>query len=82
MELVLRAVPVCRGSQGEHQSYVGTLFFGDVARLLNDDRLYVPNEPDLPTSPNANPTLHESRRSLGIFWRPTKTARHFSRRFV
>lgn len=48
MELVLRAVPVCRGPQGEHQSYVGTLFFGDVARLLNDDRLYVPNEPDLP----------------------------------
>ncbi len=48
MELVLRAVPVCRGLQGEHQSYVGTLFFGDVARLLNDDRLYVPNEPDLP----------------------------------
>ncbi len=48
MELVIRAVPVCRGPQSEHQSYVGSLFFGDVARLLNDDRLYVPNESDLP----------------------------------
>lgn len=48
MELVLRAVPVRRGLQDEHQSYVGSLFFGDVARLLNDGHLYVPNDPELP----------------------------------
>ncbi len=48
MELVLRAVPVQRGLQSEHQSYVGSLFFGDVARLLNDGHLYVPNDPELP----------------------------------
>ncbi len=48
MELVLRAVPVRRGVQQIHQSYVASLFFGDVGRLLNDERLYIPNEPDLP----------------------------------
>lgn len=48
MELVFRAVPVRRGSHGEHQSYVANLLFGDVARLIDDGRLYVPNDPDLP----------------------------------
>lgn len=48
MELVFRAVPVRRGAQGEHQSYVASLLFGDVARLLDDERLYVPNDPELP----------------------------------
>ena len=48
MELVLRAVPVRRGLQEIHQSYVASLFFGDVVRLLDDERLYIPNEPDLP----------------------------------
>lgn len=48
MDLVLRAVPVRRGSHGEHQSYVASLLFGDVARLIDDERLYVPNDPDLP----------------------------------
>ncbi len=48
MELVLRSVPVHRGAQDEHQSYIASMFFGDIARLLNDGRLYVPNEPDLP----------------------------------
>lgn len=47
MELVFRAVPVRRGAQGEHQSYVASLLFGDVARLIDDDRLYVPNDPEL-----------------------------------
>ena len=48
MELVLRAVPIRRGSQDEHQSYVASLFFGDIARLLDDGHLYVPHQPDLP----------------------------------
>ncbi|MBD2665160.1 hypothetical protein B6N60_04600 [Richelia sinica FACHB-800] len=48
MELVLRAVSVRRGVQEIHQSYVGSLFFGDVVRLLDDERLYIPNSPDLP----------------------------------
>jgi DNA sulfur modification protein DndB len=48
MELVMKAVPVQRGSKEEHQSYVGTLTFGDITRLLNDNHLYVPNDPDLP----------------------------------
>ncbi|MBW4558080.1 MAG: DNA sulfur modification protein DndB [Trichormus sp. ATA11-4-KO1] len=48
MELVLRAVPVRRGVQEIHQSYVGSLYFGDVVRLLDDERLYIPNSPDLP----------------------------------
>lgn len=48
MELVFRAVPVRRGSHSEHQSYVANLLFSDVARLIDDGRLYVPNDPDLP----------------------------------
>jgi DNA sulfur modification protein DndB len=48
MELVLRAVPIRRGLQDEHQSYVASLLFGDIARLLSDDHLYVPNDPELP----------------------------------
>lgn len=48
MELVLRAVPVHRGLLSEHQSYVASLLFGDIARLLDVDCLYVPNDPVLP----------------------------------
>ncbi|MEA5511950.1 DNA sulfur modification protein DndB [Crocosphaera sp. UHCC 0190] len=48
MELVLNAVSVRRSPQDEHLSYLGSLFFGDIARLIDDNRLYVPNQPDLP----------------------------------
>ena len=48
MELVLQAVPVHRGLLSEHQSYVASLLFGDIARLLDVDCLYVPNDPELP----------------------------------
>lgn len=48
MELALQAVPLRRGPQEKHQSYLASMLFGDVARLLNDDRLYVPNNPELP----------------------------------
>jgi DGQHR domain-containing protein len=48
MELILKAVPIRRGSQPDCQSYIANLLFGDVARLLKDSRLYVPNQPDLP----------------------------------
>lgn len=48
MELVLPAVPVQRGPEGNQISYVASFTFGDIARLLNDGRLYVPNQPDLP----------------------------------
>jgi DGQHR domain-containing protein len=48
MELVLKSVPVQRGPLQEHVSYLVTLTFGDVASLLNDGRLYVPNQADLP----------------------------------
>jgi len=55
MELVLQAVPIRRGLQCEHRSYVASLFFGDVARLLDDERLYVPNQPDLPDFAQCKP---------------------------
>jgi len=48
MELVLRAVSVHRGLLSEHQSYVVSLSFGDIARLLDVGCLYVPNAPELP----------------------------------
>ncbi|HEY9697668.1 MAG TPA: DNA sulfur modification protein DndB [Trichocoleus sp.] len=48
MELVLRAVLVQRGVLNEHQSYVASLLFGDIARLLDVGCLYVPNDPELP----------------------------------
>jgi DGQHR domain-containing protein len=48
MELVLNAVSVSRSPQEEQQSYLASLFFGDIARLIDDNRLYVPNQDDLP----------------------------------
>jgi DGQHR domain-containing protein len=57
MELVLNAVPVRRGSQGEHQSYLASLTFGNIARLLDDGRLYVPNQPDLPDFAQRKPNV-------------------------
>jgi DNA sulfur modification protein DndB len=48
MELVLPAVAVRRGPEGDQISYVASFTFGDIARLLDDGRLYVPNQPDLP----------------------------------
>ncbi|BAZ19261.1 DNA sulfur modification protein DndB [Nostoc sp. LEGE 06077] len=47
-ELVIKGVPVQRGQACEHMSYVASITFGDVARLLNDGHLYIPNIPDLP----------------------------------
>ncbi|MBW4616378.1 MAG: DNA sulfur modification protein DndB [Desmonostoc vinosum HA7617-LM4] len=47
-ELVIKGVPVQRGQVCEHMSYVASITFGDVARLLNDGHLYIPNIPDLP----------------------------------
>lgn len=48
MELVLPAVSVQRGPEGKHISYVVSFTFGDISRLLDDGRLYVPNQPELP----------------------------------
>lgn len=47
-ELVIKGVPVQRGQGCEHMSYVASITFGDVARLLSDNHLYIPNIPDLP----------------------------------
>jgi DGQHR domain-containing protein len=47
-ELVIKGVPVQRGLESEHISYIASITFGDVARLLNDSHLYIPNIPDLP----------------------------------
>ncbi len=48
LELVIRGVPVQRGTQSSHMSYVASITFSDVTRLIDDNRLYVPNDPDLP----------------------------------
>ncbi len=48
MELVLNAVPVRRSPQSEHQSYLASMMFGDIGRLLDRELLYVPNQPELP----------------------------------
>ncbi|MBR8834357.1 MAG: DNA sulfur modification protein DndB [Stigonema ocellatum SAG 48.90 = DSM 106950] len=47
-ELVIKGVPVHRGPKREHITYVASTTFGDIARLLNDGHLYIPNIPDLP----------------------------------
>lgn len=47
MELLLQAVPVKRGLKLTQKSYAAMLTFGDVVRLIDDERLYVPNDPDL-----------------------------------
>ena len=47
-KLVVQGVPVNRGTQEEKVSYVASMTFGDVARLLDGGYLYVPNQPDLP----------------------------------
>ncbi|MDJ0578631.1 DNA sulfur modification protein DndB [Crocosphaera sp.] len=48
MELIINAVSVRRSPQDKHISYLGSLFLGDIARLIDDNRLYVPNQPELP----------------------------------
>jgi|GEM_PF-787478 len=57
-ELVIQGVPVKRGSLDLQVSYVASMTFGDVARLLDGGYLYVPNQPDLPdfAQRNLNPT--------------------------
>lgn len=47
MELVLNAVPVRRSPQNEHQSYLASMMFSDICRLLDRELLYVPNQPEL-----------------------------------
>jgi DGQHR domain-containing protein len=47
-ELFIKGVPIQRGPLSEHISYVASITFGDVARLLDDGHLYIPNLPDLP----------------------------------
>ena len=47
MELVLKGVSVNRSPQNQHLSYLATMKFGDIARLLDNEHLYVPNQPDL-----------------------------------
>lgn len=48
LELTFKGVPVQRGPQINHISYIASLTFSDISRLLTDGRLYVPNEIDLP----------------------------------
>ncbi|EAZ88001.1 DNA sulfur modification protein DndB [Crocosphaera chwakensis] len=48
MELVINAVPVHRSLEDKQLTYVSSLLFGDIVRLIDDSRLYVPNQPDLP----------------------------------
>lgn len=47
MELTLKAVPIHRGLNTNHISYVTSLMFADITRLLGDGHLYVPNEEEL-----------------------------------
>ncbi|MDJ0676734.1 MAG: DNA sulfur modification protein DndB [Calothrix sp. MO_167.B42] len=47
-ELLIKGVPVQRGPLGEHISYVASVTFGDITRLLNDGHLYIPNILELP----------------------------------
>lgn len=47
MQLVLKGVTVSRSPQDQHLSYLATMKFGDIARLLENGHLYVPNQPDL-----------------------------------
>jgi DNA sulfur modification protein DndB len=48
MELVLQAVSVRRGLQAQQVSYIASMLLGDIVRLIDDDRLYVPNDPEQP----------------------------------
>lgn len=47
MKLTLKAVPVHRGLNTDHISYLSSMMFADITRLLEDGHLYVPNEQDL-----------------------------------
>jgi DGQHR domain-containing protein len=46
VEFVTRAIPLQRGPA--HVSYLVSLTFGDISSLLTDQRLYIPNQADLP----------------------------------
>jgi DGQHR domain-containing protein len=60
-ELVIKGVPVKRGILEDHMSYVASMTFGDVARLLDDERLSIPNDPDLPDFAQRKPNTARVR---------------------
>ena len=49
MEITIQAVPIQRNDihKTSNRSYIGSLLFADIARLIDDERLYVPNQPEL-----------------------------------
>ncbi|MEG3438297.1 DNA sulfur modification protein DndB [Pannus brasiliensis CCIBt3594] len=47
LQLVLQAVPIQRGSADGQVSYIASMSFGDAARLLDLDYLYVANQAEL-----------------------------------
>ena len=57
MELLLQAVPVQRGPKLNQKSYMATLSFGDIVRLMEDERLYVPNDSELADFAQRKPNL-------------------------
>lgn len=79
-ELVVPGVPVKRGAAAGQTSYVASMSFGDVTRLLDGGYLYVPNQPDLPdlAQRKLNPTrlkaiasyILENYRQGTIFFPP------------
>lgn len=82
MELILKAVPVQRGLSNEHVSYVTSLSFGDVVRLLDDEHLYVPNEPDLPDFAQRKPNPVRVKAIADIYWTLIKMGVLSSLQFV
>lgn len=49
MEITIQAVAIQNKgiSKTRNLSYVGSMLFADIARLIDDERLYVPNQPEL-----------------------------------
>lgn len=47
MELVFKAIPVKTSPDQHHKTYLASFLFADIVQLIKENRLYVPNHPDL-----------------------------------
>ena len=58
MELTFNAIPILSNPETQDQNYLASVLYGDIAQLITDKRLYVPNHAELPDlaqrKPNPN----------------------------
>jgi len=48
MEITFNAIPLLSNPQTQEHNYLASVLYGDIAQLIEDNRLYVPNHAELP----------------------------------